>query len=181
MASRVSFFTGWSSSTNAESPQHDWRAWRDLPIRSETAASVWLENYLQSAPADLPRERRPEVTLSVALAGHRLVAKFDLLASDPGRRVVIVDWKTWHARPDRVWLAARLQTRVYRYVLVEGGAALNGGQRWQPDQVEMVYWFADHPDRPERLPYSERSTTPTVDTGVVSSQRSGTPAKTDSP
>jgi hypothetical protein len=122
--------------------------------QGDSRLSVWWENYLQFAPVDLPRQRRPEVTLSVGLSGHRLVAKFDLFASEPGQRAVIVDWKTWRARPGRPWLAARLQTRVYRYVLIEGGAALNEGQPWRPDQVEMVYWFADHPDRPERLQYS---------------------------
>jgi hypothetical protein len=118
--------------------------------------SLWWESYLQAAPADLPRERRPEATLSTALAGHRLVAKFDLLAWEPGQRAVIVDWKTSRNRPGRPWLAARLQTRVYRCVLVEAGDSLNEGQPWRPDQVELVYWFADHPDHEEGLQYSER-------------------------
>jgi len=124
--------------------------------RGDSRLSLWWENYLQAAPAGLPRERRPEVTLSAPLAGHRLLAKYDLIASEPGQRVVIVDWKTSRARPGRPWLAARLQTRVYRYVLVEAGAGLNGGQPWRPEQVEMVYWFANHPDPPERLQYGER-------------------------
>jgi len=124
--------------------------------QGDTRLSAWWDNYLRFSPEGLPRERHPEITLSVAFAGHRLVAKFDLLATEPGRRAVIVDWKTWRARPGRPWLAARLQTRVYRYVLIEGGAALNGGQPWQPEQVEMVYWFADHPDQSERLRYSEQ-------------------------
>jgi CRISPR/Cas system-associated exonuclease Cas4 (RecB family) len=118
--------------------------------------SLWWENYRQAAPADLPRQRYPEVTLSAPVAGHRLLAKYDLIAAEPGRRAVIVDWKTSRFRPGRPWLAARLQTRVYRYVLVEAGAALDEGRPWQPDQVEMIYWFANHPEPPERLKYGER-------------------------
>jgi PD-(D/E)XK nuclease superfamily len=124
--------------------------------RDDSRLSLWWENYLRAAPADLPPQRHPEVTLSAPVGRHRLLAKYDLIAADPDRRAVIVDWKTSRFRPGRAWLAARLQTRVYRYVLVEAGAALNGGRPWQPDQVEMVYWFASHPDSPERLQYGAR-------------------------
>ena len=33
-------------------------------------------------------------------------------------------------------------------------ASLNGGQPLAPEQVEMIYWFAGYPDRPERLRYN---------------------------
>ena len=85
---------------------------------------------------------------------HRLLAKYDLVAIEPGRRAVIVDWKTSARRPTGAWLAARLQTRVYRYVLVRAGSQLNRGAALQPEQIEMVYWFAAFPDQPERLPYN---------------------------
>jgi CRISPR/Cas system-associated exonuclease Cas4 (RecB family) len=124
-------------------------------VQGDSRLSVWWENYLRAAPSNLPARRHAEVTLSAPVAGHRLLAKYDLIAVDPGRQLVIVDWKTSRARPGRSWLAARLQTRVYRYVLTRAGAALNRDCIWQPDQVEMVYWFANDPDRPERLKYSE--------------------------
>jgi CRISPR/Cas system-associated exonuclease Cas4 (RecB family) len=133
--------------------------------RGDGRLSLWWDNYLaldhvpltgQAGPAGLPGQRYSEVTLSAPVGGYRLLAKYDLVALNPGARAVIVDWKTSRARPGRPWLAARLQTRVYRYVLVEAGAALNEGQPWRPDQVEMIYWFANHPDQPERLHYSER-------------------------
>jgi hypothetical protein len=125
-------------------------------IRGDSRLSLWWDNYLRAAPPGLPAQRHAEITLSAPVAGCRLLAKYDLIAADPGRLAVIVDWKTSRARPNRSWLAARLQTRVYRYMLVRAGAALNRGQMWQPSQVEMVYWFADDPDRPERLRYGDR-------------------------
>jgi hypothetical protein len=80
-----------------------------------------------------------------------------LLALEPGRRAVIVDWKTERKRPTRAQLVARMQTRVYRYVLVQAGAALNGQiadpQPITPDQVTLIYWFAEYPAQPEVLPY----------------------------
>lgn len=114
----------------------------------------WWRNYLESPPPDLPVSvRRPEVTLSVPLGGHRLSARYDLLALDPGERAVVVDWKTNQKRPSSSVLASRLQTCVYRYVLVEAGTALNGGIRLSPEQVTMAYWFAEHPAQPEILAY----------------------------
>lgn len=113
----------------------------------------WWRNYLETRPTDLPSIRYPEVLLSAPAGDYRLVAKYDLVAVDPGERAVIVDWKTSRRRPERERLAERLQTKVYPYLLVRAGAHLNGDQPVQPGQVEMVYWFADAPVGPERFTY----------------------------
>jgi len=123
----------------------------------------WWRNYCNVPPQDLPSAlRRAEVTLGAPLTVPggsgggpigRIAAKYDLLALDPGRRAVIVDWKTERKRPTRKQLAERMQTRVYRYVLVEAGAALNGGRPIEPEQVTLIYWFAEFPAEPEVLPY----------------------------
>jgi CRISPR/Cas system-associated exonuclease Cas4 (RecB family) len=123
--------------------------------------SRWWHNYLNNALADLAESRYPEVALSAPVSGHRLVAKYDLItvgpvlseAEEPGQRAAILDWKTSRKRPLRKWLAARLQTRVYPYLLVRAGSYLNEGEPFQPEQVEMVYWFANFPEDPERFPY----------------------------
>jgi len=113
----------------------------------------WWHNYLERGPQDLPEMYYPEVVLSAPLAGYRLVARYDLVAMDAGRRAVILDWKTSRKRTRREVLAERLQTRVYPYLLVQAGAHLNGGQVVVPEQVEMIYWFADYPEEPARFGY----------------------------
>jgi CRISPR/Cas system-associated exonuclease Cas4 (RecB family) len=115
--------------------------------------AIWWENYLALPPADLPRQRIPEISLSAPVGEHRLIAKYDLIAIEPGRRAVIVDWKTSARRPRPGRMIERLQTRVYRYLLVQAGAVLDAGAVIRPEQVEMIYWFANFPDEPERLPY----------------------------
>ena len=45
----------------------------------------WWETYLRHGLADLPTERRAEITLQTMLGGQRLLAKYDLLALEPGR------------------------------------------------------------------------------------------------
>ena len=79
-------------------------------------------------PLDLPAQRYPEISVTAPFAGYRLMAKFDLVAASPGERLVLVDWKTNEGRrPRREWLAERMQTRVYRYMLVAAGQRFNAG------------------------------------------------------
>lgn len=122
----------------------------------DPALTRWWENYLAYPLPDLPRQRLTETLLAAPLAGYRLMAKYDLLAVEPGR-AVIVDWKTSQPqakRPKNDHLLNRLQTRVYRFLLVEAGAHLNGGIPFRPEQVEMIYWFAEFPDHPYHFPYA---------------------------
>ena len=114
---------------------------------------LWWHAYLTAPPQGLPAARRSEVHLSTSLGGQRLLARYDLLAVDPGQRAVIVDWKTSGKLPRRVWLERRWQTLVYRFVLAEAGAQLNGGTPWLPQQVELVYWFASFPGQVVHFPY----------------------------
>lgn len=130
------------------------------PTRDTKDLHQWWKHYLQTPPEMPPTSasgalRRSEVRLTTPLAGHHLMARYDLLAIEPGKRAVIVDWKTNERRPLRAHLEARWQTRVYRYVLVRAGAQINGSAQCKPDQVELIYWFANYPAQPERFPYDD--------------------------
>lgn len=120
----------------------------DDPLRS------WWENYIQHRQQDLPAQQYAEIALSAPLAGHRLLAKYDLIAIESQQRIVIIDWKTSHYKPRPENLHKRLQSIVYPYLLVVAGAHLNSGQSIQPEQIEMRYWFAEHPQEPIHFPYS---------------------------
>ncbi len=121
---------------------------------------AWWENFLEMIPDTLNGARHVEVALSAPLAGRRLIAKYDLVLVQPGGQATIYDWKTSAPhprrlhRPKRGWLSERLQTRIYPYLLVTAGAALNGGQPFSPENVRMIYWFADPQLPPETFTYS---------------------------
>ena len=116
----------------------------------------WWENFLAAKELqrlkDLPG-LSPEATLSAPLGNFRLLAKYDLIAVRDGK-ATIYDWKTYRKRPRNEFLAPRMQTRVYRALLAHAGAHLNGNKPIEPEQIEMVYWFADFPDDPARFPYT---------------------------
>ncbi|MBN2387366.1 MAG: PD-(D/E)XK nuclease family protein [Anaerolineales bacterium] len=116
--------------------------------------SRWWENYLGDDFGITGYAQYAELSLSAPVAGHRLLAKYDLAAIQTGEKALIFDWKTYHKRPRDEWMAVRWQTRVYRLLLVMAGAHLNGGIPLAPEQVEMIYWYADFPTRPARFPYT---------------------------
>ena len=120
----------------------------------------WWENYLGFVQGlDLAENKLVEATLAAPIESYRLVAKYDLIywhLSDHGLKVIIVDWKTSLIRPPRSWLAERLQTRIYPYLLVKAGANFIAGEQLRPEGVEMLYWFAEHPGEPERFAYDSQ-------------------------
>lgn len=119
----------------------------------------WWANFLDLRELPSPSKGKnlkslhPEITLSAPLGKFRLLAKYDLISLADDGRVHIYDWKTYRKRPRDEWLYARWQTRVYRALLVETGANLNRGKPFEPEQVEMTYWFADFPSEPARFDY----------------------------
>ncbi|MCS6827969.1 MAG: PD-(D/E)XK nuclease family protein [Caldilinea sp.] len=136
----------------------------------EPPLATWFDAYLRHRPADLPQtfveiERVLSAAITVqpdasrmsadALENHthgrpfswRLAAKYDLIAAEPGGRVVIMDWKTAKRRPDPAALRLRWQSIVYPFVLVEASVALPWGPV-HPEQVEMRYWFTAAPGQP---------------------------------
>jgi CRISPR/Cas system-associated exonuclease Cas4 (RecB family) len=114
----------------------------------------WWANYRVYHPAEVLGERYPELTVAATVAEHRLVAKYDLLVVQPGQHATIFDWKTSQKRTRSIMLRMRLQTRVYRYLLVRAGHHFNEGNPISPGKTEMVYWFSEYPESPERLSYS---------------------------
>jgi predicted RecB family nuclease len=117
---------------------------------------TWWQSYLRfDRLHQLGGRHYPEFTLSAELGGVRLTATYDLLVVQPGERLVIFDWKTSLRKLARQWYEARLQTRVYPYVLVQAGSSLWGGAV-RPDQVSMIYWVAGAPDDPVVFEYDQR-------------------------
>jgi CRISPR/Cas system-associated exonuclease Cas4 (RecB family) len=123
-------------------------------LASKPNLTRWWENYLSQDFNIAGYALYPELTITAPIGSHRLLAKFDLLAILPNQKALIFDWKTTQRRPRDEWMAVRMQTRVYRALLVQAGAALNGGTLVQPEQVDMVYWYADIPAEPAHFPYN---------------------------
>ena len=129
------------------------------PLVNTADLQKWWDQFCQHVlqslkmQADPTQVLYPEFTLSAPVRNHRLMAKFDLLVT-AADRLTIFDWKTNLKRPKDDWSAARLQTRVYRYMVVAAGDLLHAGRDFDPGQVEMIYWFTNFPEQPAHFPYS---------------------------
>lgn len=122
------------------------------PLAASPNLIKWWGNFTSARPDVSGNSLHTERSLVAPLGGHRIVAKYDLVAIGDGESI-IYDWKTHARRPQDSALAARWQTRVYRALLVKAGAALNGGIPIDPARVSMIYWFAEFPLQPARLAY----------------------------
>lgn len=120
----------------------------------------WWSNYLEKAPELAPSGYHGEVSvetvLSAPFGSHRLLARYDAIfwiGEGLQRRALIVDWKTSQVRHRRSWLASRLQTHVYPYVLARTWRGAPSGNPLPPENITMIYWFPAFPDQPERFSY----------------------------
>src|SRR4030042_284038 len=131
-------------------------------ITSNEVMQVWWSHYIKSTKtgnleiiSELGSQHFEEITLSIPVGGFRLIAKYDLLIIQPDGKLIILDWKTSKNHPKRKWLADRLQTHVYPFVLTGAVSGLIGGSPLEPSQIEMIYWFTNYPEQPQHFPYSE--------------------------
>ena len=115
----------------------------------------WWQTFMDYGLAGLPPQRYTEITLQTYLHDYRLIAKYDLLAIEPGGQAVIVDWKTSAFIPSVSSLRRRLQTAVYRYVLAQAGAYLYG-ETIPPESIRMIYFFAARDGQRITFDYSKR-------------------------
>ena len=49
-----------------------------------------------------------------------------------------------------------LADRVYRALLTQAGGHLNRDVPFEPEQIEMIYWYADFPAQPARFSYDKK-------------------------
>lgn len=109
----------------------------------------WWE-ALQAHPPDLVAypQRYPEAGLSIPLSPYRLGARYDLLALSKDA-ALIVDWKTGRSLPPGDALIDDIQSRIYLYVLAEGGGAYHpAGRAFLPASLTLLYW---HPQGPQQV------------------------------
>jgi CRISPR/Cas system-associated exonuclease Cas4 (RecB family) len=133
-------------------------------ILHDEVLMAWWKNFtkaLTGGTLDILLENTnqhfEEITLSVPIGDFRLIAKYDLLILQPDSRFVIFDWKTSQKHPKRQWLAERIQTHVYPYVLSGAAASFLDSDQIDPGQIEMVYWFVNQPEQVEHFVYDVKS------------------------
>lgn len=116
----------------------------------------WLEVYCARKPLGKPDMVFAEKEVSVLYADVLWLGKFDALTVNDDQ-LIIYDWKTGSAIPDQKKYRESPQTKLYRFLARTCASRLIGaGMHAIPaENIEMVYWFPEYPDKTVHLPYSE--------------------------
>jgi hypothetical protein len=124
-----------------------------LSLNADMILTSWWEAFLVSQKdllAAQPARLFPEFTVSTFHAGYRILAKYDLLQVNEDGTFVIYDWKTYRNRPRRERLAAKLQTRLYPFIL----SSPPNPAHQNPGNLKLIYWYANFPSQPEIFFYN---------------------------
>lgn len=116
---------------------------------------LWWENFIKYVPDKLAGCKFVETILTSQFFGQRVAAKYDLILMTDTSQWIIFDWKTTQRRPRVDWLLSRVQTRLYRLVLIQAGQTLVRDSVLTPANITMNYWFANFPDTMVSLPYDQ--------------------------
>lgn len=116
---------------------------------------LWWENFINHVPDKLTGHKFVETILTSVLSDQRIAAKYDLILLTDASQWIIFDWKTTQKRPRVDWLLSRVQTRLYRTVLMQAGANLIRDRTLSPGDITMNYWFAAFPQAMVSLPYDQ--------------------------
>jgi hypothetical protein len=95
-----------------------------------------------------------EITLTMALNGSRILSVLDLLMVTGDGKAIIFDWKTAHKEPNPSFYKERIQSQVYPMVVVESFQQVFPKMNLKPEDLEMVYWFPEFPEKAIHLGYS---------------------------
>ncbi|MBR6088877.1 MAG: PD-(D/E)XK nuclease family protein [Anaerolineaceae bacterium] len=116
----------------------------------------WIDTFLRKKPVGSADRVFAEKEVSCLFENVLFLGKFDALAIQDDR-LTIFDWKTGMGSPDTAQYLRAPQTRLYRFLAKSCAPRLLE----QPDteipaeNIEMVYWFPEHPDRTIRLRYTK--------------------------
>ena len=126
-----------------------------LPAGDEKIVK-WVGNFQENMPLKGFERVFAEKEVTSLYSDVLWLGKFDALAIEDDR-IVIFDWKTTDHRADPAEYRESPQTRLYRFLAKTCAPRLIGaGLHGIPaENIEMVYWFPEHPGDPIRLPYSE--------------------------
>ncbi len=113
----------------------------------------WWRVFLASPHAQPQGRVLAELPLWQRIEGFNLTARLDRLVIAPGS-LHIVDWKTERQRPPDEELAQNWQVRLYPLLLCRVANQLPLAGPFEPEQVQLTFWYVQHPQQPFQLRYS---------------------------
>ena len=118
----------------------------------------WTAAWCREKPLKDFQTVYAEKEVTALFADVLWLGKFDALAINDDR-ITIFDWKTTPSLKGASFYVNTPQTRLYRFLAKTCGSRLLGaGLHAVPaENIEMIYWFPEHPKDPIRLRYTEEA------------------------
>ena len=116
----------------------------------------WISIWQREKPLGPYQKIMAEKEASANYADVLWLGKFDALTVN-GDRLTVFDWKTGSAVPDAAKYRTAPQTRLYCFLARSCAPRLLGSGigDFPAENIEMVYWFPEHPDHTLRFSYSD--------------------------
>lgn len=114
----------------------------------------WLKDFINFSRVYLTETHFAEYKIRYKLNDLRLTAIYDLLVIKNNKKYTIIDWKTNKNKAKIHQIKQTIQSRLYPLLLALNGENFPNTKRIEPEQIEMIYWFANFPDQPEIIQYS---------------------------
>ncbi len=115
----------------------------------------WWQQFLASSHQQPLGHVKSEIPIWVTIDGFRIMAKFDRLVITP-HHIHIIDWKTHQTRPQDYVLRQQWQVKLYPLIACLASSKLTGQPDFTPEAVTLTFWFANFPDQPFNLHYSQQ-------------------------
>ena len=116
----------------------------------------WFKRFLEFDPLRGFDELYPEHEISMYEEGILWEGKYDVLARK-GNKITIFDWKTTARKGKASDYIMAPQTKLYRLLAASFIKKIAGSSKAEPSDIQMIYWFPEHPENPVVLPYSEET------------------------
>ena len=118
----------------------------------------WMKSLEEFLPKKEGNQYYPEYELRLNDGKMKLQAKYDLILRKGNGVYMIYDWKTEKKSLTTQKAETRLQTILYRFLLVQLGKGIFG-ENIDPNRVEMCYWQPSNPKNPIIIHYSDEKYT----------------------
>ncbi|NJK63274.1 MAG: PD-(D/E)XK nuclease family protein [Synechococcaceae cyanobacterium SM2_3_1] len=119
----------------------------------DAQVQTWWSQFQKSEHAHPQGEVQSELSLWTELWGVRWTARLDRLVMGADH-LHILDWKTDRRRPADAQIRDSWQVRLYPLLVLQLGS-LFLGDRPLPEAIHLTFWYAQHPDQPFRMQYTE--------------------------
>ena len=113
----------------------------------------WFETFLEADPLRDYEFLYPEQEVSAIFYDILWEGKYDVLALK-NEKITIFDWKTTKKEGKLQDYILTPQTKLYRLLAITAAQQITKRKNIEATDVEMIYWFPEHPDKPIVIPYT---------------------------